>query len=1037
MVRPADKKGQNMKKYVLLVVGCAVSAVFAARTIEISLTSQTTVSLAFGPADGSAYQLYVGSGPKDSGGDVSDWQTFEKVDDIASDATGYDYTLPEGWGETVKAVRFFLVEPLGRTITSEWWRITFTKNVYSGNNDIQLGDLRFYSSTTDLQSSTDMAEGLTPGSGSDASQLARGKVITTLKTTTSKPSGAQCNLWDIRNAFDNSVYSAVYAPSTTALASKPQSVTWRLAEGKNSVQCYKVYTSYLTWYWHPCDWKVEVSDDGLNWTLVDQRSGQQSSSTGSSLSGSDPYIPNVPVVSSQSETVKAMNVLTVNEGAPVTIDAAAEYDEVYLRDKLTLAGAGTLTAVKVVVDGPNGGVVLKNGATWSSSTKVILAASCAAVADSVDVVEIGKDGVFTAEAALNENPDVAARILFNGGRLRATGFGGRPFVSENGAKWILEAVNGHDIVFGDLGLQRFSWLTGDGTVETRGAGNVIVFDDNYNVANDYRGTANMNVTTTPDNWKHSGDFVISNAAKVVCQADDCLPHGAQTGNVALKWVKRNLPTPLLDLDGKSVALNGLVTDGAACLGVTNSASSAATLVLGRGDVDGVVSNVVFSKGNVNLSKTGAGTALLVQGNEAGDRESQIGTLTVSSGTLVVRGASADLLCGATLTVEAEAELIVDGQQLRVGSITGGGTVTTVNGGKVIYEIDAKGSSDRQVVYDALPSSVGELFKSGSGTMIVQQTAPFDGDLTVTSGAVVFSGRQCTNEWYRWVLKENYYNDSRQLFLGNLYLYPDTDKSESLAKGLKPGTSASALARGQIVASFSTTTTKPSGGSCNLWDIRNLFDDETYNAVVSASAYKLSTSNQSVTFRLAEGKNRVSCYLPANSYLTWHAHPSAWELQTSADGVNWLTVDARSGVQNSGSGLYNGGVPYPLKGYLADGAAGLSESAKVSVASGASVDFGAVEGGQTVTKLEVDFANGGGAISNFKVGNGGALYLTNVPNNERLSNAVIPVSLVGVENAKNFATWTIFVNGSPRSRRSLAFRGGELVSVPDGACIIVR
>ena len=1027
-----------MKKYVLLVVGCAASAVFAARTIEISLTSQTTVSLAFGPADGSAYQLYVGSGPKDSGGDVSDWQTFEKVDDIASDATGYDYTLPEGWGETVKAVRFFLAESVGGVITSEWWRFTFTATVYTGgNNDtyFKIGDIRLWGKDDGTQ---DNAQGITAGSGSVAS-LAKGTAIASMSLMSSLPSFDSATDHSVNGnlsyAFNNDRGKCIYAHLNAPLQNSHQSITLRLGEGKNAIYGYGIYNAWGTWYYNPHSWYVEVSDDGVNWVKVDERKKQMASSGYASYN----YVPQLPRVATQSETLKAMDIFTVEAGSPVRITDVRECDEVYLRDKLTLDGANAMiVAQKVVVDGPNGGIVLKNGASWSASTKIILSASCATEADSVDVVEIDEGGIFTAESALNENPNVAARILFNGGRLRATGFGGRPFVSENGAKWILEAVNGHDIVFGDLGLQRFSWLTGDGTVETRGAGNVIVFDDNYNVANDYRGTANMNVTTTPDNWKHSGDFVISNAAKVVCQADDCLPHGAQTGNVALKWVKRNLPTPLLDLNGKSVALNGLVTDGAACLGVTNSASSAATLVLGRGDVDGVVSNVVFSKGNVNLSKTGAGTALLVQGNEAGDRESRIGTLTVSSGTLVVRGASADLLCGATLTVEADAELVVDGQKLRVGSISGGGTVTTVNGGKVIYEIDAKGSSDRQVVYDALPSSVGELFKSGSGTMIVQQTAPFDGDLTVTSGAVVFSGRQCTNEWYRWVLKSTYYGGSKQLVLGNLYLYPDAGKSESLAKGVTPGSSAAALARGQVVASFATTTTKPSGmTSCNLWDIRYLFNDAAYDAVISKDSINLAQSNQSVTFRLADGKNRVSCYLPANSYLTWYAHPSAWELQTSADGVNWLTVDARSGVQNSGSGLYNGGVPYPLKGYLADGAAGLSESAKVSVASGASVDFGAVEGGQTVTKLEVDFANGGGAISNFKVGNGGALYLTNVPNNERLSNAVIPVSLVGVENAKNFATWTIFVNGSPRSRRSLAFRGGELVSVPDGVCIIVR
>lgn len=442
--------------------------------------------------------------------------------------------------------------------------------------------------------------------------------------------------------------------------------------------------------------------------------------------------------------------------------------------------------------------------------------------------------------------------------------------------------------------------------------------------------------------------------------------------------------------------------------------------------------VLTALDNTSIVKVGPGRGSLQLGAFGLDE------LMVAEGELTVVDAESTTAAQAcALTIAPAAKLIVDKMELSAKTLQGEGLVEEVNGGRLCYAFGASGSDDT-VLYDAIGESWPTLVKTGTNRAIVQLETPMTSDLVVREGTVVFSGRQCTNEWYRWVLKGTYYGGSKQLALGDLCLYPDIEKSECLAKGLVPGTDALTLERGQAVASFATTTTKPSGWeSCNLWDVRNLFDDSVYNAVVSRDNLNLAQQNEMVTFRLAEGQNRVGAYLPVNSYLTWHAHPSDWEFQTSVDGLHWTTLDVRSGQRNEASGGNNGGVPFVLKGFLADGAAGLSERATVMVAAGATVDFGAVEGGQVLSKIEVDFSAGGGRIANFRTGAGGTLHLRNVPAGETLSTVAIPLTLEGVSDARNFTTWTIVANGVPVPGRRLVFREGRLMAVPFGLSLIIR
>ena len=333
------------------------------------------------------------------------------------------------------------------------------------------------------------------------------------------------------------------------------------------------------------------------------------------------------------------------------------------------------------------------------------------------------------------------------------------------------------------------------------------------------------------------------------------------------------------------------------------------------------------------------------------------------------------------------------------------------------DIGDNGSADTVVWDDPAIPSGSALVKVGSNRAIIQTAAAIGSDIDVQGGTMVFSGRTCTNEWYRFVFNGTYYGERNQIAIGDLRLYSNTNKTEDVAYGiaangnfLSPNTSPANLSRGQCVASFATTTTKPSGKTVSLWDWRYGFDNNRTQAVLSKETYYIygNASQVWVAFRMAEGKNRVQCYLPFTSWLTWYWHPSAWLFQTSVDGVNWQTVDTQTGVLTSDG---YGSRPFVIKGFLADGAAGFDPAANVKVASGATLDARGVAGGQTLSHLTVDWTAGAGTVKGVTIAQNGILDLVNVPAGTNLGGETVPVTLASVENGSNFSNWTVRVNGA--------------------------
>ncbi|MBR1608876.1 MAG: cellulase family glycosylhydrolase, partial [Kiritimatiellae bacterium] len=281
----------------------------------------------------------------------------------------------------------------------------------------------------------------------------------------------------------------------------------------------------------------------------------------------------------------------------------------------------------------------------------------------------------TLQNATNDNASVVKRIVFAGGAITGTSFNGRPFCTANGARWRLEGENGAPILVGPLGMQRIHWHTGDGFVETRGGCDVVFCDDQYNAANDFRGTVWLDDARTA--WDHTGDFVLSNAVKVVCRADDCLPHGNGTGGILMKWVNRSLPAPVLDLGGHSVAVNELNASGGGIL--ANSSSARATLRFGENDLGGMLAlDTSQDCRTIDIEKTGSGQNGLDVGSSA------FGDVRLESGRFLVRGAAGDTVSVDALSLASGARLVVKDTTLYAASFAPGGTVELQGTGRFIY-----------------------------------------------------------------------------------------------------------------------------------------------------------------------------------------------------------------------------------------------------------------------------------------------------------------------------------------------------------------
>ena len=180
-----------------------------------------------------------------------------------------------------------------------------------------------------------------------------------------------------------------------------------------------------------------------------------------------------------------------------------------------------------------------------------------------DILRLLAHGTASMQFVSNQNVNVAARILFEGGELRSTDGGSIKFQVADGAKIVLQSVNGNPIR-----MRTYPWdyslFAGAGTLETAGAGDFVLLQ--------HAGSA-YTVSLGVDEggsivWGHTGDFTLAGRMRLKLTSDDVLPHGPETGKVLISVNADTYPgtgtsaaSPVvIDLNGKSATVNALVQD---------------------------------------------------------------------------------------------------------------------------------------------------------------------------------------------------------------------------------------------------------------------------------------------------------------------------------------------------------------------------------------------------------------------------------------------------------------------------------------------
>ena len=242
-----------------------------------------------------------------------------------------------------------------------------------------------------------------------------------------------------------------------------------------------------------------------------------------------------------------------------------------------------------------------------------------------DILRLLAHGTASYQFVSNQNANVAARILFEGGELRSIYDNDTKFRVADGAKIILQSVGGNPIILRSYAYSRYSLFEGAGTLETAGDGDVVLLQHSYAPA--------KTVTLGADDggrivWGNAGNFKLGGRMCLKLTSDDVLPHGEGKGKVMIavgeySGTGTSEAAPVvIDLNGTSNTVNAITIGGNAYYSkwhvITNSSASVATLgldVCANADLQNIMTTnlAANASSNIRLLKTGA--ARLSIGND--------------------------------------------------------------------------------------------------------------------------------------------------------------------------------------------------------------------------------------------------------------------------------------------------------------------------------------------------------------------------------------------------------------------------------------
>ncbi|MBP5543877.1 MAG: hypothetical protein ILM98_07365 [Kiritimatiellae bacterium] len=462
------------------------------------------------------------------------------------------------------------------------------------------------------------------------------------------------------------------------------------------------------------------------------------------------------------------------------------------------------------------------------------------------------------------------------------------------------------------------------------------------------------------------------------------------------------------------------------------------------------------------------------------RESTAAALkfTAADSKIVSTAATPPALSIPAITVAAGATLTVDKVAVTAASsFSNFGTIAYANGGSLAYSFS---NAEDTIRFSATAPLTGptRLTKNGAGTYFYAGDATLDvGSLIVNAGEFRLSGpRGTTNRWWRFTLKQcgdtsRYANISGLRLLDGVLTaegkyqpadgaapdpdYPNGSRSSYSRNTGDPSTYNRynwnfTYQQGRGTPTYTTAWTARGSGQTLEPNVIWVADPTTLACEFTNPYPKQTDPNTWIvyTYRIPEWR-AIRGY---NLRQAWgfSNYPKYWLLESSADGVTWETMDTQSNyaLTASGQSWYNNGGQGMLPSSMIDfssqvkptlpTAGGLSPTANIKVAGGATFDASLVTGGQEISTLTVDYA-GGGTLKGVRFASTGTLYLQNVPAGTDINELEIPLTFVGAADTANLANWTAvisFSNGTSREKK-LYWDNGVMRIRPSGITIIIR
>ena len=146
-----------------------------------------------------------------------------------------------------------------------------------------------------------------------------------------------------------------------------------------------------------------------------------------------------------------------------------------------------------------------------------------------DILRLLTHGTASCQFISNQNANVAARILFEGGELRSIYNDATKLQVADGAKIVLHSVDGNPIRLRIRPYSQCSLFAGAGTFATAGDGDFVLLSHFYSAKTLNFGADEGGRIV----WGNTGDFKLGGRMCLKLTSDDVLPHGEGKGKVMI------------------------------------------------------------------------------------------------------------------------------------------------------------------------------------------------------------------------------------------------------------------------------------------------------------------------------------------------------------------------------------------------------------------------------------------------------------------------------------------------------------------------